>query len=97
MIAADLHPFLTVIPSREPRRKAHEHLRDVKRAVAARLKYSRLFGTRVLEEPVYVYRWDDASGWDLLWKLEADTKESHLPWNTPSGGCEKQDAGFIIG
>jgi hypothetical protein len=76
-----LSPYLTLIPSREPRRKAHEHLKDVRRAVAARLKYDRIEGTRVLEEPVYVYRWSDEKGWVDLWKLETDTREDELPWN----------------
>jgi hypothetical protein len=68
-------PFLTSIPDREPRRKAHEHLRDARKAVTVRIHRG------VLDVPVHVYQWSDAEGWVLLWKLLAGTPEEDLPWN----------------
>ena len=78
-------PWLTHIPDREPRRKAHEFLRDAKKAVHGKVVRG------VLDQPVHVYRWSDATGWELVWKLLAGTPVEDLPWNreaekyTPSG------------
>ena len=70
-------PFLTHVPDREPRRKAHEHLRDAVKAVNVRVYRG------VLDVPVHVYRWSDQTGWELVWKLLAGTPEEDLPWNQP--------------
>ncbi|MGN6653822.1 MAG: hypothetical protein ACTHJ9_00605 [Rhodanobacter sp.] len=73
-------PYLSVISSREPRRKAHETVADVKRAVAVRLRKDHYTKTRVLEEAVLVYQWRE--GWDLVWRIPAGTYEDELPWNS---------------
>jgi hypothetical protein len=73
-------PFLTVVTSREPRRKAHESISDVKRAVAVRLRKDHYTKARVLEEAVLVYQWRES--WDLVWRIPAGTYEDDLPWNS---------------
>jgi hypothetical protein len=68
-------PYLTSMTDRAPRRKHHHTLADAKRAVTVRLDGGRLRNVAL------VYRWNDLSGWELLWRIPADCREEDLPWN----------------
>lgn len=63
-------PYMTVVASRTPKRKAHVEFGDVRRAVHFHNS----------QEPVEVHRWVDGVGWALLWEIAPKTKKEDLPW-----------------
>lgn len=73
MTAPTMSPYLSIIPDRSPRKKAHESLGQAKKAVLYRLS------SNELQVPCIVYEWKDNT-WTELWRVEAGTKRSELPW-----------------
>lgn len=69
-------PYLTVMTDRAPRRMHHQSIVDAKHSIWLKLDGDHRLGTLAL-----VYRWNDLSGWELLWRIPADTHERDLPWN----------------
>lgn len=69
-----LMPYLTIIPDRNPRQKAHTHLGQAKKAVLYRLIRDEL------SVPCMVYQWT-AKGWETLWNIPAGTDRKDMPWN----------------
>lgn len=71
-----MSPYLTIIPDRSPRKKAHESLGQAKKAITFRAHYS-----RGLPGNSFIYEWVDGKGWETLHELAAGTKREDLPWN----------------
>lgn len=66
-------PYLTIIPDRVPRQKAHMTLGQAKKAVLFRLQ------DEALSTPVKAYKWTD-SGWELMWDITEGTRREAMPW-----------------
>jgi hypothetical protein len=73
---ADIMPYLTIIPDRVPRQKAHTNLGQAKKAVLFRLRDD---GDEGLSTPIKVYKWTD-SGWELMWDIAEGTPREAMPW-----------------
>lgn len=70
---SQIMPYLTIIPDRVPRQKAHTNLGQTKKAVLFRLRED------ALSTPVKVYKWTD-SGWELMWDIAEGTPRGSMPW-----------------
>jgi len=66
-------PFMTIIPGRNPKNKAHMTLGEAKKAVLFRLR------SNELDVPCMVYKWQHV-GWERVWKIDAGTLREDLPW-----------------
>lgn len=69
----EIMPYLTIVPDRVPRQKAHANLGQTKKAVLFRLR------DEALSTPVKAYRWTD-SGWELMWDIAEGTLREEMPW-----------------
>lgn len=74
MEAPAVEPYLTVIPDRTPRQKAHTSLGQARKAVLFRLDIN-----DKLSLPCRIYKWSGL-GWELLWDIPADTERKAMPW-----------------
>lgn len=69
-------PYMSIIPGRFPKNKAHLTLGDAKKAVLHKLQ------SNELDVPCMVYKWEP-TGWERLWKIDAGTLRAELPWKAP--------------
>lgn len=72
--APEILPYLTLVPDRTPRQKAHTSLGQAKKAVLFRLDIN-----DKLKYPCRIYKWSGL-GWELLWDIPADTTRLDMPW-----------------
>jgi hypothetical protein len=76
MIEPIISPYLTLIPDRAPKQKAHMSLGQAKKAVLYRLH------REALSIECLVYQWDSAKGWVKMWDIPRGTRREDMPWNS---------------
>lgn len=67
-------PFLTIIPSREPREKVHLNIGHAKNAVSQKVHYTRGAWTDMA-----IFRQNDGE-WQLLYAIDEGTQYEGVPW-----------------
>lgn len=67
-------PYLTWVPHRTPRNKAHEDLGQAKKAILFRLQDGELV------TDCKVYKWAN-NQWELLWDIKQGTRRWDMPWH----------------
>jgi len=75
-ITPTISPYLTVIPDRSPRKKAHESLGQAQKAIVFRAR-----ARNGLSSPASIYKWVDGKGWEMLHDFLTGTKKEDLPWH----------------
>jgi hypothetical protein len=77
--APEIMPYLTVIPDRSPRQKAHVSIQQARKAILFRLGGK----DETLTVPCRVYKWTD-KGWEELWNIPEGTTRKAMPWLLPA-------------